>query len=114
MGGREGEGKGEGGGSGGNHRRHDQQPSPHRVITITSSISSDLKLHLFSQEIQEIPRKPAATDLFPRRLKSKLVRPKPNLWETTKEETKNLKNTLLKEKSESPKPVTRRNKMSKK
>ena len=66
------------------------------------------------QEIQEIPRKPAATDLFPRRLKSKLVRPKPNLWETTKEETKNLKNTLLKEKSESPKPVTRRNKMSKK
>ena len=69
-------------------------------------------------EPREIPRKPAAvTDIFPRRQKSKLIRPKPNLWEVTKEETKNLKNTLLKEKSEvteSPKPVTRRNKMNKK
>ena len=67
-------------------------------------------------ETQDIPRKPATyvADIFPRRQKSKLIRPKPNLWEVTKEETKNLKNTLLKEKSESPKPVTRRNKMSKK
>ena len=66
-------------------------------------------------ETRDIPRKPAAVaDIFPRRQKSKLIRPKPNLWEVTKEETKNLKNTLLKEKSESPKPVTRRNKMSKK
>ena len=63
-------------------------------------------------ESREITRKPAAVaDIFPRRQKSKLIRPKPNLWEVTKEETKNLKNTLLKEKSESPKPVTRRNKM---
>ena len=62
-------------------------------------------------EPREIIRKPAVADIFPRRQKSKLIRPKPNLWEVTKEETKNLKNTLLKEKSESPKPVTRRNKM---
>ena len=62
-------------------------------------------------EPREITRKPAVADIFPRRQKSKLIRPKPNLWEVTKEETKNLKNTLLKEKSESPKPVTRRNKM---
>ena len=62
-------------------------------------------------EPRKIPMKPAVTDIFPRRQKSKLIRPKPNLWEVTKEETKNLKNTLLKEKSESPKPATRRNKM---
>ena len=67
-------------------------------------------------ETRDIPRKPTTSvaDIFPRRQKSKLIRPKPNLWEVTKEETKNLKNTLLKEKNESPKPVTRRNKMSKK
>ena len=52
-------------------------------------------------ETRDIPRKPAAVaDIFPRRQKSKLIRPKPNLWEVTKEETKNLKNTLLKEKSD--------------
>jgi len=39
-------------------------------------------------------------DLFPRRIKSKLIRPKPNLWEKTQEETKNLKNTLLRKENE--------------
>merc|ERR1712130_480074 len=51
---------------------------------------------------QEVPRKAAVPDLFPRRVKSKLIRPKPALWETTKEETKNLKNTLLKKELEAP------------
>merc|ERR1711862_275436 len=37
---------------------------------------------------QDIPRKAAVPDLFPRRLKSKLNRPKPALWETSKEEKK--------------------------
>ena len=40
--------------------------------------------------------RPPPPDLFPRKLKTKLIRPKPALWETSKEETKNLKNTLLK------------------
>ena len=40
--------------------------------------------------------RPPPPDLFPRKLKTKLIRPKPALWETSKVETKNLKNTLLK------------------
>merc|ERR1712038_323834 len=40
--------------------------------------------------------RPPPPDLFPRKLKTKLIRPKPALWETSNVETKNLKNTLLK------------------
>ena len=60
---------------------------------------------------QDIPRKAAVPDLFPRRLKSKLNRPKPALWETSKEETKNLKNTLLKKELD---PPPRRSQLAKK
>ena len=42
------------------------------------------------------PRKTAVPDIFPRRSKSKLAWTKPALWEKSKEEKKNLKNTLLK------------------
>merc|ERR1712243_62019 len=61
---------------------------------------------------KDIPKKaavisPTPPDLFPRRVKSKLIRPKPNLWEKTQEETKNLKNTLLRKEAE---VVTRRKK----
>ena len=50
----------------------------------------------------------AAPDIFPRRAKSKLIKTKPALWEISKEETKNLKNTLLKKE-----PALRKGKISK-
>ena len=49
-----------------------------------------------------------APDIFPRRAKSKLIKTKPALWEISKEETKNLKNTLLKKE-----PALRKGKISK-
>ena len=52
--------------------------------------------------------KTAVPDIFPRRAKSKLIKTKPALWEISKEETKNLKNTLLKKE-----PALRKGKISK-
>ena len=50
----------------------------------------------------------AVPDIFPRRAKSKLIKTKPALWEISKEETKNLKNTLLKKE-----PALRKGQISK-
>merc|ERR1711884_144233 len=74
--------------------------------------STDQVVNQSDQDIKKIPvetkrevpiavaaaprSRPPPPDLFPRKLKTKLIRPKPALWETSKEETKNLKNTLLK------------------
>merc|ERR1712241_971791 len=70
--------------------------------------STDQVANQSDQNIKKIPvevpiavaaaprSRPPPPDLFPRKLKTKLIRPKPALWETSKEETKNLKNTLLK------------------
>ena len=72
----------------------------------TKMVSEPVKREKMSEKVNT-----TVPDIFPRRAKSKLIKTKPALWEISKEETKNLKNTLLKEKSESPKPMTRRNKM---
>ena len=48
-----------------------------------------------TMETQKVQRNTILPDIFPRRSKSKLAWTKPALWEKSKEETKNLKNTLL-------------------
>ena len=59
-------------------------------------------------ETPKVQRNPAVPDIFPRRPKSKLAWTKPALWEKSKEEKKNLKNTLLRKD-----PAPRREKITK-
>ena len=77
-----------------------------------SSSSSPEKIKKASEPVkrEKMPERVNTTvpDIFPRRAKSKLIKTKPALWEISKEETKNLKNTLLKKES-----VLRKEKISK-
>ena len=57
-------------------------------------VSEPVKREKMSEKVNTV-----VPDIFPRRAKSKLIKTKPALWEISKEETKNLKNTLLKKES---------------
>ena len=64
--------------------------SPEKI----KKVSEPVKKEKMSEKVNT-----AVPDIFPRRAKSKLIKTKPALWEISKEETKNLKNTLLKKES---------------
>ena len=64
--------------------------SPEKI----KKVSEPVKREKMSEKVNTV-----VPDIFPRRAKSKLIKTKPALWEISKEETKNLKNTLLKKES---------------
>merc|ERR1711874_503703 len=83
------------------------QKSFSRQSSLTENLSSSSTEKIKREKVSE-KANTTAPDIFPRRAKSKLIKTKPALWEISKEETKNLKNTLLKKE-----PALRKGKISK-